>query len=84
MTSNTPIRVNTRADVHKCAAEGCDFQTPRHLLMCNPHWKLVPAPLQRQVWAKFRNLRQGIEAVKAYRLAVDLAVKAVKLKEDAP
>jgi hypothetical protein len=39
---------------HLCHAEGCGARVPPRVLMCLPHWRLVPAPLQRAVWDAYR------------------------------
>lgn len=39
---------------HYCHAAGCTTPVPPTLLMCRPHWYMVPAPLRRQVWREYR------------------------------
>ena len=39
---------------HTCHALGCEKAVPPKMLMCAPHWRLVPVRLQREVWAKYR------------------------------
>lgn len=70
-------------DLHTCAAEQCDRQIARGLLMCLPHWRMVPAPLQRDVNSTWRTFRRGkaLSALKAYRTAADRAIAAVREKE---
>jgi hypothetical protein len=34
---------------HLCPARKCPREVPDHLLMCGPHWRLVPAPTKRAV-----------------------------------
>lgn len=38
---------------HLCPARRCPREVPDHLLMCGPHWRLVPAPLGRAVYAAY-------------------------------
>lgn len=41
---------------HRCAAESCDKQVPGNVLMCYPHWRLVPPPARRKLtaaWVEF-------------------------------
>jgi hypothetical protein len=38
---------------HLCPARGCPREVPDHLLMCGIDWRLVPAPLQRAVYAAY-------------------------------
>lgn len=75
--------------VHACAATGCGRQVGTHLLMCIDHWRLVPAPIRREVlsaWAwRQRSARApggaATEAVRAHQVAVDKAVAAVATKQ---
>lgn len=39
---------------HRCHVPCCPERVPRRLLMCARHWKMVPAALQRDVWATYR------------------------------
>lgn len=38
---------------HHCHAKGCTVEVPPKLLMCKPHWYLVPADLQRLIWMNY-------------------------------
>jgi hypothetical protein len=73
----------------KCAATHCQAQVPRHLLMCIDHWRMVPAPVQREVSAGWRAVRLAegsqaqLDALKVYRKSVESAVAAVATKEEA-
>lgn len=68
---------------------GCARRIPTHLLMCIDHWRLVPAPIRREVvsaWAWRQRSAQApggaaIDAVQAHRVAVDKAVAAVATKQ---
>jgi hypothetical protein len=64
---------------HRCHAKGCAREVDPSLLMCLSHWRLVPKPLQRQVWLHYR---KGQEADKnpsrEYLAAADQAIKAVE------
>lgn len=35
---------------HLCHATNCTKRVPPRLLMCAPHWRMVPKPLQDAVW----------------------------------
>ena len=35
---------------HTCHARGCGKNVPPRLLMCLPHWRMVPRDLQRAIW----------------------------------
>jgi hypothetical protein len=39
---------------HECPARVCQRQVADRLLMCGQHWHMVPAPLQRAVYAAYR------------------------------
>lgn len=61
---------------HVCHAEGCAVRVPPRLLMCRDHWRMVPAPLQRRVWATYRpgqevDKRPSPEYLAAARAAID-------------
>lgn len=38
---------------HLCHARGCEVSVDPKMLMCAPHWGLVPQRLQAQVWATY-------------------------------
>lgn len=71
---------------HNCCAEGCTRPIAKSLLMCMTHWRMVPAPLQREVYRAFRAwdrapLGEALPHRKAYRKAAREAVTAVREKE---
>lgn len=79
-----------KATGHHCAANGCQREIPPRLLMCITHWRMVPAPMQREVRATYREWlakapRASSCAVMpsliAYRNAVAAAVAAVENKQ---
>jgi hypothetical protein len=39
---------------HECAVDGCGELISRQLLMCAPHWRQVPKPLQNRVYNTWR------------------------------
>ena len=39
---------------HTCHAEGCSVNCRPEYLMCYPHWKRVPKPLQAAVYRHYR------------------------------
>jgi hypothetical protein len=63
---------------HHCHAEGCALEVPPELLMCAPHWRLVPRELKEAVRAAYRPgqcddkrpSREWLEAAKAAIAAV--------------
>lgn len=42
-----------RPPAHLCHATGCKVPVPPKMLMCAPHWRQVPTPLQKLVWATY-------------------------------
>lgn len=71
--------------LHRCRATGCQRRVPAHLLMCVTHWRLVPAPTQRQVleaWRGYRRHRDST-ALAALEIAQALAVQQVAGKQQA-
>lgn len=71
---------------HNCCAEGCTRPIARSLLMCMTHWRMVPAPLQRDVYRTYRAwdrapVGEALALRKAYLKAAREAVTAVREKE---
>jgi hypothetical protein len=80
MSAVAPMTTHT----HQCSAIGCQKQIPLNLLMCMTHWKLVPAPVCRDVLATWRSMnrdRRNLELVLAWRAATAAAVAAVEKKQ---
>lgn len=74
---------NGRQVSHRCAAVGCQHQVRVGFLMCMDHWRMVPKPLQRDVWTWFRLMgRRGApaDAGQRYAQAVNAAIDAVHSK----
>lgn len=44
---------------HQCFALGCTAMVSPRLLMCGPHWRLVPKPLQGTIYALYRKRMAG-------------------------
>ena len=69
---------------HTCHAIGCQKPVPPSMLMCKPHWFMVPADLRSDVW---RTYVPGQEITKtptrAYCAAARAAEIAVAKKEAA-
>ncbi len=76
----------TRTD-HACAVDDCTKPLPYHILMCRPHWRMVPKPMQRDVTATWRRASklsgaqlanpERIQAVKDYLTGRKTAVDFV-------
>lgn len=63
---------------HPCPITVCGLRIPHNKLMCRPHWAMVPASLQRAVYAAWAG---GLGAgSKVHRDAVQAAIDAVKAK----
>ena len=68
---------------HICHAAGCNVPVPPQLLMCDPHWFMVPAKLRREVWRHYRpGQERDKEPSAVWREAADNAIAAVAAKED--
>lgn len=71
---------------HRCHFEGCQTITPRRLLFCPYHWRLVPKEIQETVWqtrkacgrsvrsASPEQLRGYIEATRGAKNAIRKAL----------
>lgn len=68
--------------MHTCHAIGCETPCPPEFLCCPKHWKMVPFPIQREVW---RNYRIGQCDDKkpsgAWMIAAERAIVCVAVKE---
>jgi hypothetical protein len=67
---------------HHCHAIDCKLDVPPRLLMCAAHWALVPAELQRRVYAAYTPGQEHLGYVTgAYLEAAAAAVQAVARAE---
>lgn len=39
---------------HTCHALNCGKAVPPKLLMCAKHWRMVPQPMQAEIWRHYR------------------------------
>lgn len=39
---------------HTCHARNCTTGVPPKMLMCRPHWFMVPRAMQARIWATYR------------------------------
>lgn len=73
--------------MHRCAAPGCKKQVPLKMLMCKPHWFMLPKPLRDTIWAEYtpgqENDMSGLSNSN-YMNAVKEAMKYIADKESAP
>ncbi len=62
---------------HVCHAAGCTARVPPRMLMCRPHWAMVPVELQQAVQAAYRpgqerlNPRPSLAYIAAHKAAVN-------------
>lgn len=68
---------------HLCHALGCERPVAPAHLMCAPHWRLVPAALQREIWHTYRpgqerDKHPSREYVQAQKRAIDAVASAVR------
>jgi hypothetical protein len=69
---------------HHCHARGCKTAVAPNLLMCLPHWRLVPQELKRAVWATYRRGQEiRKDPTPEYLVAARAAIEAVAEKERA-
>lgn len=67
---------------HHCHARGCTKEVKPELLMCLRHWKMVPRPLQLEVWKHYRPGQcDDKNPSEAWHKAADAAIAAVAAKE---
>lgn len=63
---------------HRCHAIGCDVEVPPALLMCKPHWLMLPKALRRAVWGSYRaGQEQRKDPSDEYLAAAGAAIRAV-------
>lgn len=44
---------------HECPKNGCHARVKRSQLLCPAHWRLVPVPVQRELYAAYRSGNLG-------------------------
>lgn len=70
---------------HFCHAISCTVRCEPEFLMCGRHWGLVPAKLQRAVWATYRRGQCADKRPsEEWHEAADAAIAAVALEEGCP
>jgi hypothetical protein len=63
---------------HECPAKGCTQRVSVDMLMCRPHWRMVPRAMQNAVWNAWQG---GLGAgTAAHSAAIAAAVRAVNAK----
>lgn len=70
---------------HDCHARGCEVPVRPELLMCLAHWRMVPRPIQRLVWAAYRPGQcDDKRPSKQWHQAADAAIGYVARMEERP
>lgn len=70
---------------HPCHAVNCTTQIPPRLHMCPGHWRQVPKPLQRALWAAYKpGQERRMDPSPAYLRAAAACVRAVGEAEGQP
>lgn len=70
---------------HHCHALACERPVPPRLHMCAPHWRTVPKPLQRRLWAAYKpGQERRKDPSPAYLRAAAACVRAVAEAEGQP
>lgn len=76
----------TGREPHLCHAEGCATRCPRRMLMCPPHWRMVPLGRQRAVLRTYRSgqERRWVMPSRAWLDAAHRAINSVARAEGRP
>lgn len=72
MTRSQPTTIPTK----RCAIEECPIEIRSTQLMCSGHWKIVPRPIQAEIYSVFRKRRGGAAHLAAIARAM-ASVRAV-------
>lgn len=62
---------------HKCPIENCPFEVPHSQLMCKGHWRLVPRPIQSEIYSCFRKRRGSAGHLAAIKRAIESVTKTI-------
>ena len=65
-------------NAHDCPAGDCKARVAAHMLMCRPHWYMVPVRLRTAVWNAWDGGRGA--GTPEHRDAIMAAIEAVKAK----
>jgi hypothetical protein len=60
---------------HECPAEGCTRTVNVSMLLCRPHWFMVPRPLRNAVWVTWAD--GAGEGTLAHCQAIRAAIRVV-------
>ncbi len=70
VTTRQPHSIPTR----RCAIEECPIEISLSRLMCAGHWRMVPRPIQAEIYSVFRKRRGGA----AHQAAIARAMQKVR------
>jgi len=62
---------------HQCPIAGCPHKLPSHILMCRPHWSLVPVSVKRWVYTSWNG--GAAQNMQDYLSARAEAIRSVNL-----
>lgn len=69
---------------HACHADGCEKPVPEAMFMCLRHWRMVPRPVQKQIWEEYVPGQEISKDPSSSYLAVAFeAIRIVAEKENA-
>lgn len=71
-----------RANGHRCHHPACGRLVPPSLLACGPHWRALPAELQREIWRTYRKGQEIDKRPSAEYLAAAEACIAFWIEQD--
>jgi hypothetical protein len=63
----------TTVPTHRCVIEPCQIEIRQSQLMCPGHWRLVPRPIQQEIYAVFRKRRGSPAHLAAIARAIGAA-----------
>ena len=70
---------------HDCHALNCKTDVPPRMHMCAKHWRMVPKPLQRALWAAYKpGQERRMDPSATYLRAAAACVRAVAEAEGQP
>lgn len=79
------MRRSVKAAPHTCHARGCEKRVLPEMLMCAPHWLMVPRSIQRAVWLAYRPGQcDDMRPSKEWHRAADGAIGWVAMREGNP
>lgn len=69
----------SRTPLHRCAAPHCQRSISTQLLMCPPHWRMVPNAIQMRVYATWRARQAGkAGAIELHEAAKTAAIESLE------